>query len=51
MGEQLSDSDGVLANKLGITDPEGLKTAEAEIYHIRTAEIVVMSLLTLIDST
>jgi hypothetical protein len=29
MREQLSDSDGVLPNKLGITDPEGLKTAEA----------------------
>ena len=29
MDEQLSDSDGVLPNKLGITDPEDLKTAES----------------------
>ena len=30
MDEQLPDSDGVLPNKLGITDPEELKTARSE---------------------
>jgi fido (protein-threonine AMPylation protein) len=29
MDEQLPDSDGVLPNKLGITDPEELKTARS----------------------
>ena len=41
MDEQLPDSDAVLPNKLGITDPEVLKTAEAEICHIRTVELAV----------
>ncbi len=41
MDEQLPDSDGVLPNRLGITDPEVLKTAEAEVCHIRTVELAV----------
>lgn len=41
MDEQLPDSDAVLPNKLGITDPEVLKTAETEICHIRTVELAV----------
>ena len=41
MDEQLPDSDGVLPNRSGITDPEELKTAEAQICHIRMVELAV----------
>ena len=41
MDEQLPDSDAVLPNKLGITDPEELKTAGTQICHIRMVELAV----------